>query len=35
MPEAAVDEMERYFQRITDEYGLPSDPRDGEDELPE
>lgn len=35
MPDAAVDEMDRYFQRITDEYGLPSDPLDGEDELPE
>lgn len=35
MPDAAVDEMERYFQRITDEYGLPTNPINGEDELPE
>jgi transcriptional regulator with XRE-family HTH domain len=35
LPEDAVDEMERYFQRITHEYGIPSEPSDGEDELPE
>jgi hypothetical protein len=34
-PNTAVDDLERYFQKIAQEYGLPSEPQDGEDELPE
>jgi transcriptional regulator with XRE-family HTH domain len=35
VPEAAVDEIEQYLQRIAAQYGGASLPREGEDEQPD